>query len=77
VDASHGKIGNPVDSVLLFCSHYDPTTGKYSLLITRVLFLGALLTVVLLAAFLMILFRGGSKAQARAFATGKSLRAER
>jgi protein SCO1/2 len=30
VEASQGKIGNPVDSILLFCYHYDPATGKYS-----------------------------------------------
>ena len=28
VDASGGKIGTPVDSVLLFCYHYDPATGS-------------------------------------------------
>jgi len=29
VEASNEKIGTPVDEVLLFCFHYDPTTGKY------------------------------------------------
>ena len=29
VEASHSKIGNPVDQILLFCYHYDPATGKY------------------------------------------------
>jgi len=29
VEASEGKIGGPVDEVLLFCYHYDPATGKY------------------------------------------------
>ena len=29
VEASQGKIGNPVDQILLFCYHYDPATGKY------------------------------------------------
>ena len=29
VEASQEKIGTPVDEVLLFCFHYDPTTGKY------------------------------------------------
>jgi protein SCO1/2 len=29
VEASANKIGNPVDEALLFCFHYDPTTGKY------------------------------------------------
>jgi protein SCO1/2 len=29
-EASEGKIGSPVDRVLLFCLHYDPATGKYT-----------------------------------------------
>jgi protein SCO1/2 len=30
LEASHGKIGNVVDQVLLFCFHYDPNRGGYS-----------------------------------------------
>ena len=30
VDASSGRIGSPVDRLLLLCSHYDPITGRYS-----------------------------------------------
>lgn len=30
VDASSGRIGSPVDRLLLLCSHYDPATGRYS-----------------------------------------------
>jgi protein SCO1/2 len=30
VDASAGRIGSPVDRLLLLCSHYDPATGRYS-----------------------------------------------
>ena len=29
VEASQNRIGSPVDQILLFCYHYDPTTGKY------------------------------------------------
>ena len=29
VEASQNKIGNLVDEALLFCYHYDPSTGKY------------------------------------------------
>ena len=35
VEASANKIGSPADQVLLFCYHYDPTTGKYGMAITR------------------------------------------
>ncbi len=37
VEASHGRIGNVVDAVLLLCYHYDPSIGRYTLLTLRVL----------------------------------------
>jgi protein SCO1/2 len=77
VEASQGKIGNPVDSVLLYCSHYDPATGKYSMLISRVLFIGALITVILLGGFLLVLFRSGPKTQDGVLFTQASAKAER
>jgi len=64
VEASHDKIGSPVDEVLLFCSHYDPATGKYSLIISRVLFIAALVTVLCLGGLLLVMFRGGRHAHA-------------
>jgi len=46
VDASAGKIGTPLDKVkLMFCYHYDPSTGAYSLAIFRILKLGGILTI--------------------------------
>ena len=35
VEASRNKIGSPVDEILLFCYHYDPSTGKYGALVMR------------------------------------------
>jgi protein SCO1 len=58
VEASEGKIGTPVDQVLLFCYHYDPHTGKYGLLISRVIQLSGVVTVLVGGIFLIILFRG-------------------
>ena len=58
VDASDGRIGSPVDQVLLFCYHYDPHTGKYGLLISRAVQLGGLATVLIGGFFLILLFRG-------------------
>jgi protein SCO1/2 len=51
VESSQGKIGTPVDQVLLYCCQYDPSTGKYGLIITRVLRLAGGLTVLLLGGF--------------------------
>lgn len=49
VEASQGKIGSPADKLILYCSQYDPATGKYSVLVSRLLKLGALITVFSLA----------------------------
>ncbi len=48
VEASQGRTGTVVDQVLLLCYQYDPTTGKYGLIITNVLRLGGMLTVVVI-----------------------------
>jgi protein SCO1 len=58
IDASSGKIGSPIDAVLLYCYHYDPHTGKYGLLISHIIQLSGVLTVVLGGIGLFILFRG-------------------
>jgi len=57
VDASQHKIGSVADYVLLFCYHYDPTQGKYSLAIINVLKLAAGVTLVALAGLLFFLMR--------------------
>lgn len=54
VEASHNKIGSPVDQVLLFCYHYDPVTGKYGLMITRLLQVLGSATAVALFAFVFL-----------------------
>jgi len=58
VEASQGKIGTPVDQVLLFCYHYDPVTGKYGLLISRVIQAAGALTVLAIGILVLILYRG-------------------
>lgn len=58
VDASQEKIGTVADQLLLFCYHYDPHTGKYGLLISRVLQLGGVATVLIGGICLLFLFRG-------------------
>jgi protein SCO1/2 len=57
VEASANKIGSPVDRILLFCFHYDPQTGKYSVAIMNVLRLGALATVASLGTFIFAMLR--------------------
>jgi protein SCO1/2 len=57
VEASAGKIGSRVDQALLYCFHYDPVTGKYSLVVMRVVRALGTATVAALAAFLLLNFR--------------------
>lgn len=45
IEASEGKIGNPVTSAVLYCFQYDPSSGKYGLVILRVVQLAGLITV--------------------------------
>ena len=60
IQAASGKIGNLVDEVLLYCYHYDPATGKYGAVITRILKLSGIATILLLGGMVWILFRLGS-----------------
>lgn len=57
IDSGGGGIGSPVDKVLLFCYHYDPTTGKYGAVVMNILKAGGAVTVTLLGAGLLLLWR--------------------
>lgn len=57
VEASKEEIGSPADQVLLFCYQYNPSTGKYTLMITNVLRIAGLLTVLTLGTLIALLFR--------------------
>jgi len=57
VEASQGKIGNPIDAVLLYCYHYDPATGKYGAVIANILRLAAAATILILGGFILIMLR--------------------
>jgi protein SCO1 len=61
VQAADNKIGNVVDQVLLYCYHYDPATGKYGAIVTRVLRLAALATILILGTMIVVLVRIGPK----------------
>ena len=56
VEASAGKIGSPVDQILLFCFHYDPSEGKYGTTVMAAVRAGGVLTIVALAALVGLLW---------------------
>jgi protein SCO1 len=57
VDASAGKIGNPIDHLLLYCFQYDPSTARYSATILRIIRLGGVLTIFTIVAGILIFRR--------------------
>jgi protein SCO1/2 len=65
VDASAGKIGTPIDHVLLFCYHYDPTAATYSASILKIIRLGGVLTILFIVGGILISRRRETLAAAR------------
>lgn len=55
--ASSGRIGSPVDAILLFCCEYNPATGKYGVIISHVIQLAGGVTLLLLGGLIFVLFR--------------------
>lgn len=61
VDASAGKIGTPIDHLLLFCYQYDPSRARYSATILTVLRMGAVVTLFCMALGFVIFRRRESR----------------
>jgi protein SCO1/2 len=57
VDASAGKIGTPIDHLLLFCFEYNPESARYSATILKIIRLGGLLTIFTIVAGILIFRR--------------------
>jgi len=57
LEASEGRIGSAVDSLLLYCYHYDPMTGRYGLVIMRVLRIAGVATVLALVGLVVVMIR--------------------
>ena len=65
MESSEGRIGSVVDQVLLYCYHYEPTTGSYSLVAMNAVRLGGAVTVALLLGFVGMSLRRESRAAVR------------
>ncbi len=63
VEASEGRIGSLVDAVILYCFAYDPSVGKYSLLIIRLVQILGVLTVLVLGLSIYLMARRGRQAR--------------
>ena len=63
MEAANNKIGSAVDQLLLYCYHYDPVTGKYGMVIMNVIRISGTATVLVLGAFMVVMFRRDRKAK--------------
>jgi protein SCO1/2 len=57
VEASNGKIGSPIDQLILLCYHYDPLTGKYGLTIMKTIRVAGVITVLALGNFIFFMMK--------------------
>jgi protein SCO1/2 len=55
VDSGQGRLGSVVEELLLYCFHYDPTSGRYGAVFMNIMRLGAVLTVGLVAGFIVLM----------------------
>ncbi|HEV2904083.1 MAG TPA: SCO family protein [Pyrinomonadaceae bacterium] len=61
VEASQNHIGTPVDTLMLYCYHYDPATGKYGASVMNGMKVAGVITVGLIVGMLLKLRRRGTK----------------
>ncbi len=64
MESSEGRIGSVVDQVLLYCYHYEPATGSYSLAAMNAVRLGGAVTMAILFGFIAISLRRDGRAPA-------------
>lgn len=46
VEASENRIGTPVDTLMLYCFHYDPSTGKYGAVVMNIVRAGGVISLI-------------------------------
>jgi cytochrome c oxidase subunit II len=73
VEASQGRIGSPVDQVLLLCYHYDVATGRYAPVAVGLMRAGGALSVLALGSFIFIMLRREGKRRKEQRASGTVL----
>ena len=57
IEASKNHIGTVVDQLILYCYHYDPTTGHYGAIVMRIVRIAGIVTVLLLGGFIFTMVR--------------------
>jgi protein SCO1 len=62
VESGEGKVGSAIDQLLLYCYHYDPSTGQYGVVVMNLVRLGGIVTVVMMAGFILLMRRRDPRA---------------
>lgn len=62
VESGEGRIGTVVEELLLYCFQYDPTSGRYGVVVMNLVRLGGLVTMVLVGGFVLLMRRRDSRA---------------
>src|SRR5690606_32425151 len=57
LEAANGRIGSPMDQLILYCFRYDPNAGSYVLHAVNAMKVGGLLTMLLLGGVLFLFWR--------------------
>lgn len=57
VEASQGRVGTIIDRLVMFCYRYDPHSRGYSLVVSQIMKLGALLTILGFGSYLFLFWR--------------------
>jgi protein SCO1/2 len=61
-ESGQGRVGSVVEELLLYCYQYDPTTGRYGVVVMNLVRLGGVITVALIAGFVLVMRRRESRA---------------
>ena len=59
MESGQNKIGNPAEQLMLYCYHYDPSTGRYGLSILKVIRIAGIVTLLGMSLMFFIFWRRG------------------
>jgi protein SCO1/2 len=61
MDSAQSKVGNPVEQLLLYCYHYDPSSGKYGLSVMRMVRIAGIATILGIIGMMFYFWRQNKK----------------
>ncbi len=61
MESAESKVGTAADQMMLYCFHYDPSTGKYGLAVLNLVRVGGIATLLGLGTMGLVFWRRGKK----------------